>query len=338
MKLLTIAFILVALFAAPALADHKNCGRTNRRPLRTDHVAMATQIGDVAIWPGGTIDWVEILDSACNFLRTEIEYIQLTNGGAVCGVPIDRGVSVSGVTVTAPPRRQLQLLANNGSTVTVNGLTLRADLATLVCSAAGVSVSSGVLAKPGSVAGVALNAGDWFSANGCVNSLSLLHPAQVNGHTFPAFTRIGFEGCRPTSVQTLDGAPPVTKVSHGGVTCILDHRSRDLSFHPATGNFRFCQNVEPFTAVIAGATRAVTGGFSGVHFFPDGRIQEADLADDIFFGVLLRGPHVEVAPDGRLLRVRGSPREPHVFGTIACRASYTILDGSGAVEACDREH
>jgi len=197
-----------------------------------------------------------------------------------------------------------------------------------------LTITSGVLMKPGTVAGVALGAGDYFSGNPCFTRLDLGNAARINGDTFPGWTRVHFENCRPESVQTLDGAPAVVKFTHAGITCILDERSRAFALHPATGNLKYCENVEPFSAVIAGAKRTVKGG---VHFHADGKLERAELADDTFFGVFFASPEVELAPDGRLVRLHGVLRERHVFGNVRCRASSTILDGAGAVEHCDRE-
>jgi hypothetical protein len=340
MKTLAIAVGLVALCASVASADHGACARRGHRHLKTEPVTMATQIGDVAIWPGGAIDWVEIVDSDCARLDTQIKFIRLTGGGAICGAPVERGVTVAGPTQLGAPvgsQRGLQLFANDKSTLTVNGLTVRTDQVNLVCSSAGLTITSGVLAKPGTVAGVALGPGDYFSGNPCFTELDLSNAARINGDTFPGSTRIHFENCRPESVQTLDGAPDVVKFTHAGVTCILDMRSRAFALHPATGHLKYCQNVVPFSYAVAGAKRTVKGGFSGVHFYADGKIERADLADDTFFGVFFASPQVELAPDGRLLRLHGVLRERHVFGQVTCRASSTILDGTGAVEHCDRE-
>jgi len=53
-------------------------------------------------------------------------------------VPVDRGVGVAGLTQLGPSvgsQRGLQLFANDKSTLTVNGLTVRTDQVNVVCSA-----------------------------------------------------------------------------------------------------------------------------------------------------------------------------------------------------------
>jgi hypothetical protein len=336
---------LLACFVAVSIAgldpaEANICARTHRANARTEVVARDTRVGDVEIAPGGEIVHESVVDDDCSVTGTVVSAIRLKKGGRVCGVSAP-GVNVgfeNGLDPTLPldPRRFLKLYAGANATIRINGLTVRTDNATLLCTSNGVEVSYGTLAKPGRVFGVDLRAGDSFQGErGCLSSLDLVNNATVDKYMVPATARITFVNCHPQRLQRL--GDKTMRFTHAGVTCIIDHRSHELALHPTTGRIHHCQVVEPFQYEIAGAKRTVTGGFTGVTFYDNGAIEDAELAGSVFFGVLLANPRVNLAPDGRLVRVSGVLREPHVFNGLACRANQMSFNGSGSVERCDRD-